>query len=96
MNRSLYDLLAEELPRRLPLHMPGHKRSSLLAPYLKALRADLDVTEIEGFDNLHEPRGILLDGMRRAASLWGACRSFYLVNGSTGGILAGLRALSRA
>ena len=96
MNRSLYDLLAEELPRRLPLHMPGHKRSSLLAPYLKALRADLDVTEIEGFDNLHEPRGILLDGMQRAASLWGACRSFYLVNGSTGGILAGLRALSRA
>ena len=96
MDKSLYDLLAEELPRRLPLHMPGHKRSSLLAPYLKELRADLDVTEIEGFDNLHEPGGILLDGMRRAAALWGACRSFYLVNGSTGGILAGLRALSRA
>ena len=96
MNKSLYDLLAEELPHRLPLHMPGHKRSSLLAPYLKELRADLDVTEIDGFDNLHEPRGILLDGMQRAASLWGACRSFYLVNGSTGGILAGLRALSRA
>lgn len=96
MNESLYGRLAEELPRRLPLHMPGHKRNILLAPYLKGLRADLDVTEIEGFDNLHEPRGILLEGMQRAASLWGAHRSFYLVNGSTGGILAGLRALSRA
>ena len=37
MNRSLYELLAEELPRRLPLHMPGHKRSGLLArtPHLQ-------------------------------------------------------------
>ena len=94
MDKSLYDALRNELPGRLPLHMPGHKRNGLLAPYLQGLGAALDVTEIEGFDNLHRPQGILLEGMRRAAALWGAYRSFYLVNGSTGGILAAMRALS--
>ncbi len=94
MDKSLYDSLKSDPAGRLPLHMPGHKRNELLAPYLQGLGAALDVTEIEGYDNLHRPRGILLEGMRRAAALWGACRSFYLVNGSTGGILAGMRALS--
>lgn len=95
MTDSLYDKLARELPGRLPMHMPGHKRQADLAPYLRALLADLDITEIEGFDNLHAPEGILREGMARAARLWGAARSFYLVGGSTAGILAGMRALTR-
>ncbi len=95
MSKSLYEHLTEDLKGRLPLHMPGHKRSALLAPYLEGLGAALDITEIEGFDNLHAPEGLLLEGMERAARLYGACRSFYLVNGSTGGILAAMHALSR-
>ena len=43
----------------LPMHMPGHKRNAALSPYLGVLGAGLDITEIEGFDNLHEPVGIL-------------------------------------
>lgn len=95
MNNGLYELLASSLSARMPLHMPGHKRNELLAPYLSGLGARLDVTEIEGFDNLHDPHGILQEGMSIASELWRAHKSFYLVNGSTGGILAGLRALSR-
>ncbi len=94
MDGSLYDKLNNELALQLPMHMPGHKRNTLLAPYLQGLRADIDITEIRGFDNLHAAEGILKDGMERAAKLWGAHQSFYLVNGSTGGILAGIRALS--
>lgn len=75
-----------------PMHMPGHKRNAALAPYLSALGAAWDITEIHGFDDLHEAEGILKDSMDRAARLWGAQRSFYLVNGSTCGILAGIRA----
>ena len=75
-----------------PMHMPGHKRNTALAPYLAALGADWDITEIHGFDDLHEAEGILKESMDRAARLWGAQRSFYLVNGSTCGILAGIRA----
>ena len=94
MADSLYEKLSGELPFQLPMHMPGHKRNVMLAPYLRGLRADIDITEISGFDNLHEAEGILEQGMTMAAKLWGAYQSFYLVNGSTGGILAGVSALS--
>ncbi len=80
---------------RLPMHMPGHKRSEARFPHLAALSAVQDITEIDGFDNLHGASGILADSMARAAALWGADRSFYLVNGSSGGLLAGIRALTR-
>ena len=95
MDGSLYGKLNHELASQLPMHMPGHKRNTSIAPYLQGLRADIDVTEIKGFDNLHAAEGILKEGMDRAAKLWGAHQSFYLVNGSTGGILSGIRALSR-
>lgn len=77
------------------MHMPGHKRNAALAPYLAGLGAGLDITEISGFDNLRAPDGILKDGMAMAARLYGAAASFYLVGGSTAGILAGIRALSQ-
>ncbi|MBP3265949.1 MAG: amino acid decarboxylase, partial [Clostridiales bacterium] len=39
----------------IPMHMPGHKRNTGLVPmYLQN-----DITEIEGFDDLHRPSGIL-------------------------------------
>ncbi len=71
-----------------PFHMPGHKRHSMLAasPYR------MDITEIDGFDNLHAPQGILKEAQMRAAALYGAERSYYLVNGSTCGNLAAISA----
>lgn len=79
----------------LPFHMPGHKRNCTLAPYLDALSAGLDVTEIPGFDDLHAPEEILKQAMERTARLYGSEDAFFLVNGSTGGILAGIRAATR-
>lgn len=72
-----------------PMHMPGHKRTALGG---SELPWQLDITEIDGFDNLHAPEGILADGMQLAAELYGSERAFYLINGSTGGILAGIAA----
>ncbi len=73
-----------------PLHMPGHKRNAWgeLPPELYRL----DITEIDGFDNLHQPQGILEELQRKASSLYGADESFYLVNGSTCGILSAVSA----
>lgn len=73
-----------------PCHMPGHKRNVWgdLPPQL----CRMDITEIEGFDNLHQPEGILLELQKKAAVLCGAEESFYLVNGSTGGILTAVSA----
>ena len=72
-----------------PMHMPGHKRNTGLLgtdlPY------SIDITEIDGFDDLHDPRGILKQVSETASSLYGSKASFLLVNGSTGGILAAVR-----
>lgn len=75
--------------RTIPMHMPGHKR--LLRPSGK-LPYDLDITEISGADDLHNADGILRKAMERASSLWGSERTWFLVGGSTCGILAGIRA----
>jgi len=67
-----------------PFRMPGHKRQRMgeFRP------EEIDITEIDGFDNLHHADGILKEGQDRLASLFGVEESFYLVNGSTAGILA--------
>lgn len=71
-----------------PFHMPGHKRNveEWMNPYAQ------DITEIDGFDNLHHPESLLLDLERRAAELWKAERSYLLVNGSTCGLLSAISA----
>lgn len=68
--------------------MPGHKRRlpSGEAPY------DIDITEIDGFDNLHHAEGIILEAEERAAKLYGSEETHYLINGSTCGILAAIGA----
>lgn len=79
-----------------PFHMPGHKRREIPDgipggfpnPY------GIDITEIDGFDNLHHAEGILKDAMDEAAAVYGADRSWYLVNGSTCGILSAVFAVT--
>lgn len=72
----------------VPMHMPGSKRNTELFymenPY------GLDITEIDGFDNLHHAKEIIADSMKRAAELFGADETLYLVNGSSAGILAAI------
>ena len=77
----------------LPMHMPGHKRNEAVLSLDHAAR--LDITEIEGFDDLHHPEGILKESMENAAAVYGSDDSFYLVGGSTAGILAGIAACVR-
>ncbi len=74
-----------------PYHMPGHKRHGCGSLCEEIYRKD--ITEIEGFDDLHQPTGILRDLQTHAAKLYGAEESFYLVNGSTAGILSAVSAV---
>ena len=73
-----------------PFHMPGHKRRP--GALGGALPEALDITEIDGFDDLHDPEGVLAEAMERAARLYGSKKARFLVNGSTCGILAGIHA----
>ena len=71
-----------------PFHMPGHKRRSIadISSY------KIDITEIDGFDNLHHAKEILKQVHQKAAELYGSKECFYLINGSTCGILAAISA----
>lgn len=93
MKPGLFDYLKEYGDSdRYPFHMPGHKGnvdSGALAsiyPY--------DITEIEGFDNLHQPQSIIRDAQMRAAELYHSEDTYFLVGGSTAGILSAVAALS--
>lgn len=73
-----------------PFHMPGHKRTPT-----DGLPYEIDVTEIDGFDNLHEPVGCLCELQETAAKLFCSRYAFALVNGSTVGILSAVRAMTK-
>lgn len=74
-----------------PFHMPGHKRLKQGGEGLGFPDPfSIDITEIQGFDNLHHPEGILKRSMEWAAGLYGADETRYLVNGSSSGILSAI------
>ena len=52
--------------------------------------ARFDITEIEGFDDLHHPQGVIKEEQSMVAKFFGAKESYFLVNGSTAGILAAI------
>lgn len=87
----LFDKLVEYGEKgRIPMHMPGHKRECGIFTVSESQK--IDITEIDGFDDYHHPEGVLRDSMEQAAAVYGTKRSFYLVNGSTCGILAAISA----
>ena len=62
---TIYDkLLAYGNSDAYPFHMPGHKRqiTDFVNPF------QIDITEIDGFDNLHHPEGILKEAQERGRS----------------------------
>ncbi len=60
----------------LRLHMPGHKGRSILGP------EPLDITEIDGVDDLYAPGGIIRESEENAGALFG-CPTFYSTEGSS-------------
>lgn len=98
-NRApLYEALAahaEQQPR--PFHVPGHKgragyavsdANERFGPLL-----GLDLTELEGTDDLHYPSGPLDEAQKLAAACFGVEETRFLVGGSTSGNLAIVLAL---
>ena len=76
------DLLISRLKRyaksdACPFHMPGHKRQSE-----DGMRAEfpnpfaIDITEIDGFDNLHHPEGILRESMEWASGVYKTAKTW--------------------
>lgn len=76
-----------------PYHMPGHKRNAGCGMDT-ALFFDHDITEIDDFDNLHDARDIIMDCQNRANALYKAGETYFLVNGSTCGVLSAISAVT--
>lgn len=101
MKKTLYGKLNTYAKKnKYPFHMPGHKRNimcinnyfdkdgvEMLSPYI------YDITEIEGFDNLHHPEEIIKERLEKISKLYGSKKSYYLVNGSTSGILSAIMSM---
>lgn len=89
------DSLAKKLAKHneddvLAFHMPGHKRKGY--EYLQGVEK-IDITEIDGFDNLHDASGVILQAENFASKVFDVKCSRFLVNGSTAGILVGVRSI---
>lgn len=88
MNKCLAEKLLEYSKSDMyRFHMPGHKGRVEEEYYGK------DITEIDGFDNLHSPQEVLKEAMDKASKIYSSRRTWYMVNGSTVGILAAVSAL---
>lgn len=77
----------------VPMHMPGAKRNSeLIGRYMDDMPApyEIDITEIDGFDNMHNADGMIKKAFEKTAALYGADESLFLVNGSTAGNMAAI------
>ena len=84
MYKQIRDYLARDI---YPFHMPGHKRNpQFMPPNLY----ELDLTEIPGMDVLSTPTGMIYDLQQKIANFYGADHSFFLVNGSSAGIIAAI------
>ena len=70
---------------KVRFHMPGHKGKTTLVNWGEFI-PQMDVTELEGLDNLNNAKGIILESEQQSAQAFGAKQTFYTVNGTSGGI----------
>lgn len=73
-------------------HTPGHKRGQgmgrSLTHLLGAQASRADLPELPELDNLFAPQGVIHAAQTLAAQAFGADQTWFLVNGSTSGVMA--------
>lgn len=83
--KAIDNYLKEDI---VPFSMPGHKYSkSFLQEHIGEILLRGDITEVDGLDNLHSPKGIIKESEEMLTKLYKSEESFFLVNGSTSGNL---------
>jgi arginine/lysine/ornithine decarboxylase len=83
-----------------PFYAPGHKRGrgipQPLADLFGGAVFTADLPELPELDNLFAPEGPILEAQQLAAAAFGASRTWFLVNGSTAGVMAAILATCRS
>ncbi|MFQ5455892.1 MAG: aminotransferase class I/II-fold pyridoxal phosphate-dependent enzyme [Nitrospirota bacterium] len=100
MKTPLFDAmvaLAEE--KKVSFHTPGHKSGKGISTRFKKFVGpkifSIDLTTLDEVDSLQRPRSVIKYAQELAAKAYGADRSYFLVNGTTGGNHAMLLASCR-
>ncbi len=78
-------------------HVPGHMAGAGIEPELYKWWGEelfqCDLTELPGLDDLHQPTEAIRDAQKLAAEFFGSGHCYFLVNGSSCGLMAALLSL---
>lgn len=90
LKTPLFDaMVALAESRKVSFHTPGHKSgkgiSTRFRKFVGPKIFSIDLTTLDEVDSLHKPRGVIKEAQELAARAYGADRSYFLVNGTTGG-----------
>lgn len=84
---------------RAIFYLPGHKRGAGVSPRFKDWLGEnvfhADLPELPEFGSFFPPQGIIQEAQELAAEAFGAKQTWFLVNGSTSGIIAAILATCR-
>ena len=97
MNKGVTQFLLEHAGEQpVSFHMPGHKGSDIYRRYghdeFINNFIDCDITEIPGADNLFQTEGIIRDTAEKYRRLYDVKKSYLLINGTSGGLIAAVLA----
>ncbi len=90
LKTPLFDAMVNLAERRkVSFHTPGHKSgkgiSTRFRKFVGPKIFSIDLTTLDEVDSLHKPKGVIKEAQELAAKAYGADRSYFLVNGTTGG-----------
>lgn len=84
-------LLAHAKKNPIQFHIPGHKKGVGADPEFREFIGEnalsIDLINIAPLDDLHQPKGIIKQAQDLAAEAFGADRTFFSVQGTSGAIM---------
>jgi arginine decarboxylase len=90
-------LLEHAKKNPIQFHIPGHKKGAGIDPEFRNFIGDnalsIDLINIGPLDDLHQPKGIIKQAQDLAAEAFGADRTFFSVQGTSGAIIAMIMAV---
>ncbi|CRK80640.1 aminotransferase class I/II-fold pyridoxal phosphate-dependent enzyme [Neobacillus massiliamazoniensis] len=90
-------LVAHANRNPIQFHIPGHKKGAGIDPEFRHFIGDnalsIDLINIGPLDDLHAPKGMIKQAQDLAAEAFGADRTFFSVQGTSGAIMAMIMAV---
>ena len=90
-------LVAHAKKNPIQFHIPGHKKGAGMDSEFRQFIGDnalsIDLINIGPLDDLHQPKGIIKQAQDLAAEAFGADRTFFSIQGTSGAIIAMIMAV---